>query len=850
MSGSLEAPVKASPSRRCWHVLGQVQGVGYRPFVHRLASRHHLTGLVRNTPAGLHIEAQGPPAQLLEFDRALRQSHPPLARVREITWATAQAVPEERGFTIMASALDQTAAGPVTADVAICPQCLRELADPADRRYRYGLINCTDCGPRYTIIRGVPYDRPRTTMAGFQMCRACQEEYDRPDTRRFHAQPTACPACGPRVELVDRTGTPLAGDPYVSAARRIAQGQILALKGLGGFHLAVRADDAAAVARLRQAKQRDTKPLALMVANVAAAQCLVQLSAPALESLASPVAPIILAQRRPDIAERRDRQFRGVAQGTHRLGVMLPYTPVHHLIFRELGDAAPPLVMTSANLSDEPLVTDNDQALTRLAAAGLCDAILWHNRPIARPIDDSVLLDMGPHLGLLPVRRARGLAPGEIELAPGRSPGMAPAIGRVGDAEVPGTPGAGLCLGGELKSTVAVVRDGRVVLSQHLGDLTHARSFEAFVRAVEDLLELYQVQPRWIAHDQSPVYASTLYARELARRWGLAIPGITGTPGTPGPPGNPQAPRTLGIPRVPATGAGALLGVQHHHAHAAALLAEHGREGPILAVVCDGTGFGADGTSWGGELLWVTRAAYRRLGHLRPLSLPGGDAAARDTRRCALAMLTQALGPSAADHPAARHLVPDTTQRQVWGAMLARGVQCITSSGCGRQFDGAAALLGLCLENQFEAQAGLVMEAAAWESNGEHLQDDWPAQIGPVNGRWQIDLSPLTRGLITGLERGVPVPVLAAHWHDQLAAAWARAVERVVGETGLRTIGLTGGVFCNQRLTAQLAAILEARGLTVLRHHLVPPNDGGIALGQAAVAARRLAIQRFNKPTS
>ncbi len=769
--------------RRRWHLTGQVQGVGFRPFIYRLAQRYELAGYVRNDNRGVTVEAQGSVAQLKRFSRALDEERPPLAFIDHITVDNLPPLnePGPLRFSIIdsdetppGSAQDITRVG-VTIDAAVCDACLRELFDSKDRCFRYALTNCTDCGPRYTIIDRVPYDRPNTTMRHFALCDDCRAEYTDPADRRYHAQPIACHDCGPTLGLVDPKGAPLPGDPIASAAKLLEAGGVVAVKGLGGFHLAVRADDEAAVSRLRQSKQRDGKPFALMCRSVEAAKCLVHLSASAQALFSSPASPIVLAPRRQDI-----NVAASVAPDNHRLGVMPAYTPIHHLLFAELDPAIDALVMTSANPSGEPLTIDNREALERLAE--LCDAMLWHDRPIRRRVDDSVVLDAGtPHP--LPLRRARGFVPTSIPLPVG---GVA----------------HGLCVGGELKNTLALVRDRRAIQSQHLGDLSYTPVFDHFRETIDDLLALFDVNPKWIAHDLHPMYLGTVYARQLADR--------------------------LGVP---------LIGVQHHHAHAASVMAEHNEAGPVLAVVCDGVGYGDDGTSWGGELLLADLISYKRLAHLRPIELIGGDAASTDTRHCGLALLRQAYGEDFAKHPAVAQLIQDEHERQVFTAVLERGLNCTTTTSLGRYFDGVAALLGLSTHNSYEAQAAMRLESAAFAC-------DTPLVEGPlfqfITGETGvIDLSPLIRALVEGKADGQPVEQLAALFHDQTAWALACLVEESVKQTGIGIAALSGGVFCNERLTRSLTDRLSGDGLRVLVHRTVPANDGGLALGQAAVAAVR-----------
>ena len=759
--------------------------MGYRPFVYRLARRCEIGGYVRNDVRGVTIEAQGSAAQLKRFSRALDAERPPLALIdhvliEDLYPATESSVSQfqirESNDPVQAEVAGTSARTGVTVDAAVCGACLKELFDPNDRRHRYGLINCTDCGPRYTIIDRVPYDRANTTMHRFELCESCQEEYTDPLDRRYHAQPIACHDCGPTVELVNPNGTLLPGDPIKTCAQMLQRGKIVALKGLGGFHLAVRADDEQAVSRLRQNKQRDHKPFALMCRSLKTAGELVSLGNHAELLLGSIAAPIVLSPRRPGVAVAVS-----VAPDSHRLGVMLAYTPIHHLLFAELDPAVDALVMTSANPPGEPLTIDNDEALSRLSS--LCDAILRHDRPIRRRVDDSVYLDRADRHPL-PLRRARGFVPASLPLQVGG-----------------GLPG--LCVGGELKNTVALVCDGRAVLSQHLGDLSYTPVFEHFKETITDLLGLFDVRPEWIAHDLHPMYLGTTHAKSLAK--------------------------TLDIP---------LIGVQHHHAHAAAAMAENGETDPVLAVVCDGVGYGTDGTSWGGELLLADLTSFKRLAHLRSISLAGGDAAAHDTRRCGLALLHQVYRNDFADHPDATTLVKDPNERQMLAGMLARDVNCTPSTAAGRYFDGVAALLGLSTHNAYEAQAAMRVETAA-------SRCDVPPARGPLfriipGELGMIDLSPLIGAIVAGGAEGLPVEAMAALFHDQLAWALADAVQDASRRLGVTTVALSGGVFCNQRLTSCLTDRLSEGGLRVLVHRHVPANDGGLAFGQAAVAAARV----------
>ncbi len=777
-------------TRRQWKIRGQVQGVGFRPFVYRLAMCHGLSGFVRNDGHGVTIEAQGAAVDIERFTLALKAEQPTLVRFR--TAVVCDIPPHGRwdSFAILdsqGSTDTHRHDAQITVDTATCNDCLAELLDPTDRRFGYGLINCTNCGPRYSIVRRVPYDRLNTTMAPFGMCAACEGEYRDASDRRFHAQPIACHGCGPVVQLVDPHGRMISShEPIRETMARLQQGQIIAIKGLGGFHLSVRADDQEAVAKLRRLKQRDAKPFAVICGSLDQAQQLVQLSDRAAEAMASPAGPIVLARRQPETPVADD-----VAPQNHRLGVMLPSTPIHHLMFADQRHKLGPLVMTSANISDEPIVVDNHEALDRLGS--VCDAMLWHDRLIERCVDDSVLLDMGPYEPL-PIRRSRGYAPGTFSL---------PVAGG----------GDGLCVGGELKCTVAAVQDGQAVLSQHLGNLTHPLSFAYFKKATTQLNDLFGVEPRWIAHDLHPAYLSTGYARQLATKQGVP-----------------------------------LISVQHHHAHAASLMAEHGITGPVLAVVCDGVGYGGDGTAWGGELMVADLVGFRRLARLRPMTLPGGDIAATDIRRCGLALLYQALGDGFDCHAAAKRLVAEPSERSMLTVMIKRGVSCVHCSSAGRLFDGIAALLGVCYHNSFESQAATALESCADRTKIDSTDGELLFVVHHRGeGIQEIDLSPFVRQILVWRAQGQHTADIAWAFHDQLAAAWETVVTTAARQTGIRCVGLTGGVFCNELLARLLSGRLTGKGMTVLQHRMVPPNDGGLSLGQAAVAAARLGDKRSTR---
>lgn len=748
--------------RRRVEVRGVVQGVGFRPFVHALARRLDLAGFVGNDGAGVFVEVEGDAAAVEAFVRLVRDEAPPLAVVDSV--ASAPVEPRgEAGFGIVASEGRATPGAPalVPPDVAMCADCRRELFDPADRRYRHPFITCTNCGPRFTIVTGLPYDRPRTTMAGFPLCDACAAEYHDPTDRRFHAQPIACPDCGPRLRLPGHEGDPVAGAQAVLRA-----GLVVAVKGVGGFHLACDARDDGAVTRLRARKGRAAKPFAVMARDLDTVRTFAEVDDAEAALLAGPQHPIVLLRARGDhpLAGR-------VAPGNGRVGVMLPYSPLHALLLD--GPGAPDvLVMTSGNRADEPIAVDDDEALERLA--GLADAFLLHDRPIARPCDDSVVRVVAGRE--LPVRRSRGWAPHPVTLP----------------YEVVPT----LAVGGEIKTTFALAAGRHVWLSQHLGDMGNLETLRAFERSLASLRSLYGVDPVVVAADAHPGYLTGHWAER----------------------------------RAAATGA-ALVRVQHHHAHAAALHAEHGLapDEALLAVTFDGTGYGDDGAIWGGEVLRATARSAERVAHLAASLLPGGDAAVRHPGRVALAGLRAAGLPWSADLPVVR-ATPER-DRGLLATQLARGVACVPTTSMGRLFDAVAALLGVCTEAGYEAQAAIELEARC--RPGE--RGAYPFALvgtGPV----RIDPAPLWRALVHDLRAGVDVGVMATRFHRGVAALVVRLAGRLADGA---PVGLTGGVFQNAFLLEATAEALEAAGHRVLTHRLVPPNDGGLALGQAVVAGLR-----------
>jgi hydrogenase maturation protein HypF len=750
--------------RRAIAVQGIVQGVGFRPFVHGLAVRLRLGGFVANHAGSVLIEVEGDAPALDYFLAELAGHPPPLAHIERLAWES-RPPRGDAAFRIAASQSEpDPAAVFISPDVATCADCLAELFDPDDRRFGYPFLNCTNCGPRLTIIRGAPYDRARTTMAAFALCAACRAEYEDPANRRFHAQPTCCPACGPRLQLRDAAGAPVTtDDPLARFADALRAGRIGALKGLGGYHLACDARSDAAVGELRRRKHRDEKPFAVMVAGLAAARALCEVSADEETLLCSPRRPIVLLRRRGAVAE-------AVAPRNPYLGVMLPYTPLHQLLLRAVGDL--PLVMTSGNRTDEPIAYEDADALARLA--GIADVFLTHDRPIHVRCDDSVTRSVD---GLeLPLRRSRGYAPQPLALP----------------LECPQPV---LAVGGQFKGAFAVGRGRHAFLSHHLGDLDHYDAYRAFVKDVTLYERLFAVRPKLLAHDLHPDYASTRYAQERA-----AADGLT------------------------------LLAVQHHHAHLASCLAEHGLTEPALGVTFDGTGHGTDGAIWGGEFLVGDYRQFRRGAQLRYVGLPGGDRAVREPWRVALAHLLDAgAGP---DLLTGR--VPGAALRTV-EKMISRGVNTPRTSSAGRLFDAIAALAGVRDRVSYEGQAAVELEWLATD-----VPDDgaYPFDLTENDGTpLVIDTRPLIRAVVRDVGGGTPAGRIARRFHTTLVEVIAAVCDRLRRATGLDVVALSGGVFLNALLTRETVGRLKRDGFRVYRHRLVPPNDGGLSLGQLAVAA-------------
>ena len=751
-------------------ITGVVQGVGFRPVVARIAVRHRLSGWVYNDAGSVHCELEGPHDAVESAISELRRRPPPMARID-----TLDINPVDprggSGFEILDSHAGDGSRTLVPPDIAVCADCLRELRDPGDRRFGHPFITCTNCGPRYTVITDLPYDRPATTMAGFPMCPACAAEYHDPADRRYHAQTIACGDCGPRLSW-QAPGGEQVSDPIGAAAAALLAGAVVAVKGIGGFHLACRADDGDVVALLRERKNRPAKPFAVMVADPGAAAGIVELDTPAAAALASPAAPIVLAPRRPGGVSA------AVAPGLSDLGVMLAYSPLHHLLFDRLTAAAGPvaLVMTSANQGGSPIVfRDGDLGWID----GLADAVLTHDRPIHVPCEDSVITidDRGAEL---PLRRSRGFAPLPVSIP------------------LPGPGEPVLATGGDLKTTFCLMSgpglDGRrhAHLSAHLGDMADPRTQAAFSEALDHLAFMTDQHPAVIAADLHPGYATTRWAGRHAE-------------------GRP------------------VISVQHHHAHAVSLLAEHGRlDTPVLAVTYDGTGYGTDATIWGGELLLLTEPSrFSRVGHLSGFALPGGDGAVRNPARIALDLLHRAGVGWEADLPPVAAVGEDGLR--VLAQQIPRGLGCVPTTSMGRLFDAVASLLGVCQRVSYEGQAAIELEHLARRGR--------PADLEFALRDAVIDPEPVIAGIVRGLRAGTSAADLAAGFHAAVVAATAAAAARAARAAGVSVIGLTGGVFVNRILLHGLRDTLEGSGYEVLTHRVVSCNDSGLALGQATVAA-------------
>jgi hydrogenase maturation protein HypF len=739
---------------------GIVQGVGFRPHVYRLAHEYELKGWVLNSSAGVLIEAEGKSEDLQQFARRLVDDPPPMAVIRSCKVAPM----EPRGFQdfVIRQSDDQDAKTVmISPDIAICPDCKREVLDPKDRRYGYAFTNCTNCGPRFTIIKDVPYDRAMTTMASFVMCPQCQQEYDNPIHRRFHAQPNACPVCGPRITLLDRQGGIVEENPVYL----LKQGKIIAVKGLGGFHLAVDATNGEAVRLLRQRKRRDAKPFAVMTRNLQVAHRYCIISAVEESWLSSPQAPIVILTARDYNLLPKEV----IHPGLNTLGVMLPYTPLHFLLFDQELEI---LIMTSANISDDPLITDNEEALQKLTS--IADYFLVHNREIYNPCDDSVMR-VTPFDTPQLMRRARGFVPQGIKI-PTSEPVLA--------------------VGGEMKNTFCITRQGEAFLSQHWGDLNHYRNYSNFLQGIARFKAMLAVEPQVIAHDLHPDYQTTRWARKqpCARR----------------------------------------IGVQHHYAHMASAMADNGLAGEVLGLVCDGTGWGTDGAIWGCEVLKGDYRQFSRLAHLKYVPLPGGDLTARKPYRMALVYLMMAMGESGLN--VADEYLPELTFPEmdiIAGSLQKKSSRELQTSSCGRLFDAVSALLGICSVNKYEGQAAVELEGRA----DIHQTASYDYIINKEENIWIMDVFPMWRELTAELKKGWPVSIMASKFHMTLIHMFSEVLEKLRDETGLNRVVLSGGVFHNQILLSGLMQNLTTRDFNVYQHQQVPPGDGGLSLGQAIIAS-------------
>jgi hydrogenase maturation protein HypF len=746
---------------------GIVQGVGFRPFVYDLAQRHKLAGWVLNDARGVQIEVEGEEGQVASFLSGL-SAPPPLAVVEhtQVSYTTPAGYTD---FQIRESMGGEERLTLISPDMALCEDCQRELFDPKDRRFRYPFINCTNCGPRFTIIEAIPYDRPKTTMAPFEMCPDCSQEYHDPMDRRFHAQPNACPVCGPQVRLLDNTGAAVrTDDPITEALRLLKGGRIVAVKGLGGFHLACDAANEKAVASLRRRKYREDKPFALMCRAIEAVEGICVLDDASRTLLQSRERPVVVLPKRPDCAIAPS-----VAPGQGTLGVMLPYTPLHHLL---LSDGLASLVMTSGNMSDEPIAYEDAEARERLG--GIADFFLVHNREIRTRCDDSVVKPFRGEATFL--RRARGYVPFPIRL---------PRAGR-----------SVLACGAELKNTFCLTKGDYAFLSHHIGDLENYETMRSFEEGIELIKRLFQIEPACVVYDLHPDYLATRFALRYAEE--------------------------QGVPKI---------GVQHHFAHAVSCMAEHGLTGPVLAVIMDGTGYGEDGTVWGGEFLEVTLRNYTRLGHLRFIPLPGGDRAAKEPWRMAAVYLDRIYGRiEKADIPFIKGL--DLGQWSTLREAIAAGINSPLCSSTGRLFAAVSALIGVRGMINYEGQAAIELEQMADQAE----TGEYPVDITQDNGLMIFDPDSVIEAIVTDIKRKKDPSVISARFHNSVARAIAQMAIKMREATGLFDIILSGGVFQNHLLMGRTWDLLEGEGFQVYIHHKVPPNDGCIALGQAFHAINKL----------
>ncbi|MBW2095488.1 MAG: carbamoyltransferase HypF [Deltaproteobacteria bacterium] len=749
-------------------IQGIVQGVGFRPFIYQLAHRFDLTGYVINTSQGVTLEVEGPEPRIAGFFEAILVENPPLAQIAVLNQHEIPVLGED-SFEIRESRSGLARSALISPDVSICPDCLAELRDPQDRRYRYPFINCTNCGPRYTIIQDIPYDRPSTTMRKFEMCPACRDEYEDPSNRRFHAQPNACWECGPHAALHDKNGNPLScADPVQEAVRLLQDGAVLAVKGLGGFHLAVDATNHKAVVRLRKRKHREEKPLAIMVPDLQTARDIARVSPEEAAILTSRQRPIVILRKRrshglsPQVAPR-NRYF----------GIMLPYTPLHYLLMDAPFKA---LVMTSGNMTDEPINIENNAAFLHLK--GIADSFLVHDRDIYLRSDDSIVrvINHTPRQ----IRRSRGYVPAPIFL-PEPLPMLPPV----------------LAVGGELKNTVCLTKENRIFLSQHVGDMENLETYEFFGLTISHLQRILEIEPAVIAHDLHPDYLSSRFAREHKD-----------------------------ITRI---------AVQHHHAHIVGCMAEHGIAGPVIGLAMDGTGLGTDGHIWGGDIILADLVSFERKAHLDYTPLPGGDAAAKFPWRMALVYLHKAYGDALfdLDIPFIKNL--DTTQANIVVRMARQGVNSPLTSSCGRLFDAVSSLIRLRDKNAYEGQAPIELEMCQRRDENGH----YPWRMEKGENHHHLLTADLIRGIVEDLEKGTSRGIISARFHNTMIQMLRETCCLLREDTGIEEVAMSGGSFQNATLLSGLTRLLEQDGFRVYSHRLVPSNDGGLALGQAVCAGLR-----------
>lgn len=767
-SGTERRPDSEMVKRVKGAIQGIVQGVGFRPFIYQLAHRFHLAGYVINTSQGVTLEVEGPEIRITSFFNAIVTENPPLAQISALDQIEIPVL-GEGSFEIRESKSGLSRSALISPDVSICPDCLAELRDPNDRRYRYPFINCTNCGPRYTIIQDIPYDRPSTTMRKFEMCPTCRREYEDPSNRRFHAQPNACWKCGPQTALHDRNGSLLAcADPVQEAIRLLQDGAILAVKGLGGFHLAVDATNHQAVVRLRKRKHREEKPLAVMVPDLQAARDTTQVSPEEAAILTSRQRPIVILRKRhshglsPQVAPR-NRYF----------GIMLPYTPLHYLLMDAPFKA---LVMTSGNMTEEPINIDNSSAFLNLK--GIADCFLVHSRDIYLRSDDSIVRVI--NRVSRQIRRSRGYVPTPIFL-PESFPSLPPV----------------LAVGGELKNTVCLTKENRVFLSQHVGDMENLETYEFFTLTISHLQRILEIEPAVIAHDVHPDYLSSRFARKQSHVTRIAV--------------------------------------QHHHAHIVGCMAEYGIAGPVIGLAMDGTGLGTDGHIWGGDIILADLVSFQRKAHLDYIPLPGGDAAAKFPWRMALVYLHKSYDDALfdLDIPFVQHL--DKTQAAIVVRMARQGVNSPLTSSCGRLFDAVSSLIGLRDKNVYEGQAPIELEMCQRQGEKRH----YPYRIEKGENHHHLLTADLIRSIVEDLEKGTCKGTISARFHNTIIQMLRETCHVIREETGIEEVAMSGGSFQNATLLSSLTKLLEQDGFRVYSHRLVPTNDGGLALGQAVCAGLR-----------